>query len=183
MEQRRRTINSSSRTTRNSSKKVGRIIALILGLAIIFTVAFTLSSWFLNRDNDTETTQSTQEDIANMSREELENKYTELKKALEEKEKEIDMLKERLENSSAESSQPVTGNDAPSSDADSQNNNSEPKNSASDANTSSNNSGNTSPSVSSQPPAASSPAPAEPFQNSGGVLTPEELAALEATAQ
>ena len=178
MEQKRRTINSG-RKKGSDAKKIWTVIAIILGLALIFYVSFKLSYGLFSPGNDeAETTQSTEEDIANMSREELENKYTELKKTLEDKEKEIEMLKERLENSSESDSQSVTENDDA---ANTQNDRPESKSPATDSGASSSNNASSS-GTQSQAPASPAPAPAEPFSGSGELISPDDLAALDQAA-
>ncbi len=103
MEQRRRTIQSGkSQKRRNNSKKTLTIIGVILGLALVFFVSYKIAYGLIstgeNKEKpETAISSSTEEDIANMSREDLEESYVKLKKQLEEKEEEIEMLKERLE--------------------------------------------------------------------------------------
>lgn len=101
MEPTRRTITTQkSQKKRENTKKVLMITGIVLGLALIFFVSFKISYGLMSDDTakkaDTAASSSTEEDIANMSREDLEANYIKLKKQLEEKDAEIKMLKERL---------------------------------------------------------------------------------------
>ena len=103
MEQKRRTIKAhSSQKKRESTKKVWTIIGVILGLALVFFVSYKIAFGLITAGEhpeipETNVSSSTEEDIANMSREDLEDSYIKLKKQLEEKDEEIEMLKKRLE--------------------------------------------------------------------------------------
>lgn len=103
MEQRRRTIQAGKpQKRRNDSKKTLTVIGVVLGLALVFFVSYKIAYGLIstgeNKEKpETAISSSTEEDIANMSREDLEENYLKLKKQLEEKEEEIEMLKERLE--------------------------------------------------------------------------------------
>ena len=180
MEQKRRTISSNRK--RGSAKKFWTVVGIILGLALIFYVSYRLSYGLFSSDNDgAETTQSTQEDIANMSREELENKYMELQDKLAEKDKEIDMLTERLEkgnDSKPETdSKPEDKNEEsiidsePQTKPDTSSESSRPSQSAEQHS-------QTAPSTPSTPE-ANTPPPAAPFEPSSELISPEDLAAME----
>lgn len=96
MEQKRRTIRTNSKKVKG--KKIGMIIAIILGLAIIFWVSFKISYGFFSTEtpipNDKVLT--TEEEISGMPRKDLEEKYLKLKDALKDKEAELEMLEKKL---------------------------------------------------------------------------------------
>ena len=103
MEQKRRTITThTSQRRRENKKKMWTIIGVVLGLALVFFVSYKIAFGLItagenNSKPETAISSSTEEDIANMSREDLEDSYMKLKKQLEEKDEEIEMLKKRLD--------------------------------------------------------------------------------------
>ena len=192
MEQKRRKISTSRK---KGAKRIWPIIWIILGLALIFYVSFRLSYGFFSSGNEnSEITESTHEDIANMSREELESKYIELQEKLEEKDKEIEMLKERLEKGAKESEEKNNESEAGQEETPSENRPSDdaPKPSAENASSqkSSEQPQQAQPQAPSAPepshtpaPQAPAPDPAAPFNPSSELMSPEDLAALEQAAR
>ncbi|MBQ7718129.1 MAG: hypothetical protein IJT38_02380 [Clostridia bacterium] len=177
MEQKRRTITYRKKS---GAKKVWTVIGIILGLALIFYVSYRLSyGLFSSGENKDETTQSTQEDIANMPREELEKKYMELQEKLEEKDKEIEMLTDRLEDASKKDEKDKEEADLEKEDK-KEDTGSEHQNAASEQpkqpqHTETNTQSNTgAPATSTPPPASDSQ-----FQSNSELISPEDLAAME----
>ena len=171
MEQRRRTITTGkSRRKRNNSKKIMTIIGIILGLSLVFFVSYKIAYGLIapgenGEKPETAISESTEEDIANMSREDLEESYLKLKKQLEEKEEEIEMLKERLEGDEPQKTEEPQSTEKPSSDDD------EPQSTAKPT----------------APPAATPKPTQAPMQEEppaataapdGGLMSPEDLANL-----
>ncbi len=113
MEQKRRTITTRSpRKKRENKKKFWTIAGVVLGLVIVFFVSYKIAFGLISAGNNPNlpekvASSSTEEDIANMSREDLEESYTKLKKQLEDKEEEIEMLKERLDEYESSTSTPA----------------------------------------------------------------------------
>lgn len=97
MEQKRRTMNAAG-TRKKKGKKVWKVLGIIVALGLIFFLSYKISYGLLSDGSkpSTNATQSTEEDIASMTREELEKSYKDAKKQLEEKDAEIEMLKEKI---------------------------------------------------------------------------------------
>ena len=174
MEQKRRTITTEkTRKRKNNSGKTLTIIGVILGLALVFFVSYKIAYGFISGGESKETPEtaissSTEEDIANMSREDLEESYLKLKKQLEEKEEEIEMLKERLEGDEPKETEAPKSTPEPSDDDDDDDEpQSTPKPTAPPAATPK----PTQAPMQSEPPAATE-AP------EGGLMSPEDLANL-----
>ena len=97
MEQKRRTM-STTGARKKKGKKVWKVLGVIVALGLIFFLSYKISYGLLSDGSNpsTDATQSTEEDIASMTREELEKSYKDAKKQLEEKDAEIEMLKEKV---------------------------------------------------------------------------------------
>ena len=97
MEQKRRTM-STTGAREKKGKKVWKVLGVIVALGLIFFLSYKISYGLLSDGSNpsTDATQSTEEDIASMTREELEKSYKDAKKQLEEKDAEIEMLKEKV---------------------------------------------------------------------------------------
>ncbi len=180
MEQRRRTMRTTNKKRKN--KKIWTAIGIILGLALLFFVSYKISYGLFSSgsDNKNEITQSTEEDIASMSREELEKKYKELKKQLEEKEEEIKMLDERQKNGGDTNVTPAPLTPEPTSSVSDTSDSSSPsQQTASPSQTSAPKATQapepqqTQAPVHTQTPAPAPPAPTEAPKN---LMTPEDLA-------
>lgn len=183
MEKKRRVISTGGK--RNNLKTILIVLAIILGLALIFYISFTVSLGLFSSDNnDKATTQGTQANISGMTREELEDSYLELQEKLEQKEDEIEMLEKRLEryesaagSAAPSTSTPDTQTSAPSTstpDTPSSTPATAPPTVAPPTQT---------PTPTSAPPTQepSTPPPASPFENEG-LLSPEDLAGIEQQA-
>ena len=98
MEQKRRTIHTG--TKKRKGKKTALIIGIIIALSLIFWMSYKISYGLFSTEKPDDAIVGTEEDISNLSREDLEAKYLELEDALKDKEAEIQMLEEKLDNNS-----------------------------------------------------------------------------------
>jgi len=94
MEQKRRTM-STTGARKKKGKKVWKVLGVIVALGLIFFLSYKISYGLLSDGSNpsTDATQSTEEDIASMTREELEKSYKDAKKQLEEKDAECSKRK------------------------------------------------------------------------------------------
>lgn len=98
MEQKRRTIHTG--TKKRKGRKTVLIIGIIIALALIFWASYKISYGLFSSEKPDDAIVGTEEDISNLSREDLEAKYLELEKSLKDKEAEIEMLEEKLKGKS-----------------------------------------------------------------------------------
>lgn len=98
MEQKRRTIHTG--TKKRKGKKTALIIGIIIALSLIFWMSYKISYGLFSTKKPDDAIFGTEEDISNLSREDLEAKYLELEDALKDKEAEIQMLEEKLDGNS-----------------------------------------------------------------------------------
>jgi len=101
VEQKRRTITTGRVSKKKDRRKIWAVLGVILGFIVIFAVSYGITYGLITSDEGEDApgaavSSSTEEDIANMSRADLEENYLKVKKQLEEKDAEIKMLKERL---------------------------------------------------------------------------------------
>ena len=179
MEQKRRTIKASGRASRRKGDKTKlfTVIGIVAGLILVFVLSYNISYGLLTsndekKSQEAEPSKSTEADIANMSREDLEKEYEKLKKQLEEKDDTIKKLNERIEEmENGDEKDEAASTPTPSDD---------------DANEESNKPAKT---PEPTPPPAATPTPEENTQQNtpppadefdgGGLMSPEDLANLD----
>ena len=164
-----------SANKKRKNKKTLTALGIVLGLALLFYVSYKVSYGLFSsgNGNKNEVTQSTEEDIASMSREDLEKKYKELKKQLEEKEEEIKMLDERQKNGGDTAVTPPPATPQPTAEISESDNADAPRQTQSPVQTSAPKSTQTPAPKATQTPAPAPPPPTEAPKN---LMTPEELA-------
>ena len=164
-----------SANRKRKNKKTLTVLGIILGLAMLFYVSYKVSYGLFSsgNGNKNEVMQSTEEDIASMSRENLEKKYKELKKQLEEKEEEIKMLDERQKNIGDTAATPPPVTPQPATESGENDNTDSPRQTQTPSQKSAPKPAETSAPKATQTPAPALPAPTEAPKN---LMTPEELA-------